>query len=333
MIAAENTGLVSIEVRNMKWVSDMVSKHWFADHVAAVAADKVVIYAPWDSDHISDKITQDFYTQTHEATAFHKNLHVYPSRNENYTEGHKLIDIDALDRIARHPETPPKFSFRPQTCYGRGECTMADWSDMMVVKRTFSSGAKHVYVDSYEKPSIWKDLACTGCNHKLKRGKLDRNVTYFHQEYIASLKCFGEIRVILCGNNIIEVSRTQWVPTPDGPRQILHVRPFNLDDDLLWYSDDPAERAEKYSELKAFCVFFRQALIEFFEVARNFESARVGLRLDIGISSLDAEGLFFINEFPRWWGANWFSNQICPSETTNIARRLGENFAKEISRN
>ncbi|RKK58979.1 hypothetical protein BFJ69_g17341 [Fusarium oxysporum] len=331
MIAAENTGLVSLELHGMKWVSDMVMKHGFASHVADVAAEKVVVFAPWDSDYISDKITEDFYMQMQEATAFHRNLSLYPSRDENYAEGHKLLDIAALDGIARRLGTPPKFSFRPRTCYGHGKCTMADWSGTMVVKRTFSSGAKDVYIDSCEKPSMWKNLACTGRNPELKRAKPQRRVTYFHQEYIKSLDDFGEIRVMMCGDDIIEVSRTQWITTTtrDKPRRKLHARAFNLDDDLSWFSSDPEERKGKYSELEAFCVFWHRALIEFFEVTRNFESARVGLRLDIGISP---NGDFCINEFPRWFGANWFSEQIRGPGSTEIARKWGERLAQEISR-
>ncbi|KAH7228584.1 uncharacterized protein BKA55DRAFT_526693 [Fusarium redolens] len=270
MIAAENTGLVSLELHGMKWVSDMVMKHGFASHVADVAAEKVVVFAPWDSDYISDKITEDFYMQMQEATAFHRNLSLYPSRDENYAEGHKLLDIAALDGIARRPGTPPK-------------------------------------------------------------AKPQRRVTYFHQEYIKSLDDFGEIRVMMCGDDIIEVSRTQWITTTtrDKPRRKLHARAFNLDDDLSWFSSDPEERKGKYSELEAFCVFWRRALIEFFEVTRNFESARVGLRLDIGISP---NGDFCINEFPRWFGANWFSEQIRGPGSTEIARKWGERLAQEISR-
>ncbi|KAF4474684.1 hypothetical protein FAGAP_12747 [Fusarium agapanthi] len=334
MIAAENTGLVSLELHGMKWVSDMVMNHGFASHIADVAAEKVVVFAPWDSDYISDKITEDFYMQMEEATAFHRNLSLSPSRDENYAEGHKLLDIAALDWIARHRGTPPKFSFRPQTCYGYGKCTMADWSGTMVVKRTFSSGAKDVHIDSCEKPSMWKNLACTGRNPNLKRAKPQRRVTYFHQEYVKSLDEFGEIRVMMCGDDIIEVSRTRWITTTTGdkPRRKLHVRAFDPDDDLSWLSRDPEERKEKYSELEAFCVFWRQALIDFFEPTRNFESARVGLRLDIGISSFDANGVFFISEFPRWSCANWFSEQTGGSGSTEIAKRWGEKFAQEISR-
>ncbi|KAF5230175.1 hypothetical protein FANTH_13958 [Fusarium anthophilum] len=48
MVAAEKSGLATVEFHNMKWVLGMVTVHGFAGHVAVISAHKVVFYAPWE---------------------------------------------------------------------------------------------------------------------------------------------------------------------------------------------------------------------------------------------------------------------------------------------
>ncbi|OBS15706.1 hypothetical protein FPOA_13489 [Fusarium poae] len=60
-----------------------------------------------ESDNLNGDVIERFYMQTQEATAFHENLQIYPTREESHAAGLKLIDIAVLDRIARDAATPP----------------------------------------------------------------------------------------------------------------------------------------------------------------------------------------------------------------------------------
>ncbi|CAF3556700.1 unnamed protein product [Fusarium graminearum] len=327
MIAAKISGLVSMELHSMEWVSDMVATHGFSGHVADISADKVVIFAPWESDHLKSDIMERFYLQTQEATAFHENLQIYPTREEVQATGLKLIDIAALERIANDSATPPEFSYRPRTCFGRGKCTMADWSKKMVLKRNFSCGARNVRVVSAGQKTSWKGLACTDRKHQSSGVKGDEKTTLFHQEYVKNLEEWGEIRVMMIGDEIIMCSRTQWNKDKKNPREFLYPRRLMQDEDFKWYSKDEEKQAEKYRELEEFCKFNYRNLIRLPGVERNFESLHVGLRLDIGISD---DGRFFVNEATRWYEADLFSRQLCDGDMTVIAQKIGKNFVKKI---
>ncbi|PCD19473.1 hypothetical protein FGRA07_11816 [Fusarium graminearum] len=327
MIAAKISGLVSMELHSMKWVSDMVANHGFSGHVADISADKVVIFAPWESDHLKSDIMERFYLQTQEATAFHENLQIYPTREEVQATGLKLIDIAALDRIANDSATPPAFSYRPRTCFGRGKCAMAGWSKKMVLKRNFSCGAKDVRVVPAGQKASWKDLACTDRKHQSSGVKGDKKATLFHQEYVKSFEEWGEIRVMMIGDEIIMCSRTQWNRDKKNPREFLYARRLMQDEDFKWYSKDEEKQAEKYRELEEFCKFIYRNLIRLPGAERNFESLHVGLRLDIGISD---DGRFFVNEATRWYEADLFSKQLCDGDMTVIAQKIGKNFVKKI---
>ncbi|KAL3588094.1 hypothetical protein FPOAC2_13993 [Fusarium poae] len=328
MIAAKESGLVSMELRSPKWVSDMVATHELPGHVADISADKVVIFAPWESDNLNGDVIERFYMQTQEATAFHENLQIYPTREESHAAGLKLIDIAVLDRIARDAATPSEFSYRPRTCLGRGKCTMADWPKKMVLKRNFSCGSRDVRFVSARNKASWNVLACTGRKHESSRTRRGEKTTWFHQEYVESLGEWGEIRVMMIGGEIIIYSRTQWIKDKKAQKKILHVRRFISDVDLEWHSKDGERRKEKYQELEGFCKFIYRAIISSPEAERYFESLYAGLRLDIGISD---DGRFFVNELTRWYEADLFSMQLSGSDRTAITERFGENFAKTIS--
>ncbi|SCO54733.1 uncharacterized protein FFNC_15642 [Fusarium fujikuroi] len=359
MVAAEECGLATVEFRNMKWVSDMVAIHGFAGHVADISAVKVVIFAPWESGLISDDIIQNFYLQMQEATAFHTNVRVYPNREEKDAAGLKLTDIATLLRIAKDPATPTAFSHQPKTCLGRGECTMANWSTKMVLKRNFSCGSRDVRVVDGSSESCWSLLACTG--HKLKsdmttkgnqkrsngknnnkkegrkkkhnkeqknrkeedKKEKDETCTWFHQEFIKKLKEWGEIRVFIIRGRIIFRAYTRPV---QGKEDSLYVRPLK-ESDFLRYSNDEEKRKDKWKELDEYCLYIYHALMK--SSKQSFESAQVGLRLDVGMTD---KCCFFGLEPTRWYAADWFSGQLCGRDLTDIAQQYGKAFAEWLHR-
>ena len=84
--------------------------------------------------------TDDFYKKIGKVADAHGNLRVYPSKTETDRAHHKIGDIRALDIIAESSEYA--FSYRPQTCFGIGQCAMMDLSaETMVLKRDRSCGA------------------------------------------------------------------------------------------------------------------------------------------------------------------------------------------------
>ncbi|KAF5244003.1 hypothetical protein FANTH_7916 [Fusarium anthophilum] len=336
----------------------MVAIRGFAGHIADISADKVVIYAPWESGLVSDDITQRFYLQMQEATAFHTNVRVYPNREEKDAAGLKLTDIATLQRIAEDPATPPAFSYRPQTCLGQGECTMAGWSTNMVLKRNFSCGSRDVRFVNGSNESSWSLLACTGRRHKsdmMRKGNRkrrngkkdnkkegrkrrcnkekdreegdekenDEKCTWFHQEFIWNLKNWGEIRVFIIGGRIILRAFTQ--PSRDK-EDSLYVRPLK-ESDFSRYSNDEEKWKDKWTELDEYCLYTYHALMK--SSKQSFESAQVGLRLDVGMFE---DGRFFGHEPTRWYAADLFSNQLCGRDLTVIAQQYGMAFAKWLHR-
>ncbi|GKU08132.1 unnamed protein product [Fusarium langsethiae] len=149
-------------------------------------------------------------------------------------------------------------------------------------------------------------------------------------KYVKSLEEWGEIRVMMIGDEIMMCSRTQWNKNKKKPRKFLYPRRLIQDEDFKWYSEDEdkEKRAEKYRELEEFCKFIYRILIRLPGVERNLESLHVRLRLDIGISD---DGRFFDNEATRWYEADLFSRQLSDGDMTVIAEKIGKNFVKNIS--
>ncbi|KAF4969155.1 hypothetical protein FZEAL_10281 [Fusarium zealandicum] len=323
MKAAEGTGNMTVELRNMERLEDMLSRGGLHAHLRAIIGDNtdnidnIVIFAPWDSTQINDLLQDALYQGVQEAGALVRNLRAYPARDEANAQGHKLGDIAALDQIAREPSTPSAFAYRPETCYGQGPCPLEDCEGKMVFKRTCSSGALDVEIGEASDKSLWRRLKCQNNRNTRVRTRRDDTLpgrTWLHQEYIDSLTTFGEIRVFMRGDDIINVAISRWKAT-GKTREMLMLRSFRPQDDLSWFSSDKALQQQKLVELNGLCYFFRTNLLEYSQTRRDFDSG----------------GRFFINEVARWYGAGFFSWQILASPYDDICRQMGDKFAEECA--
>jgi hypothetical protein len=60
-----------------------------------------------------------------------------------------------------------------------------------------------------------------------------------------------------------------------------------------------------------------------------FESLEVGTRLDIGVAEDGmGEKLLFVNEITRWYGAHYFSHNICSEPKTQICKAFAHAFGE-----
>ena len=65
-----------------------------------------------------------------------------------------------------------------------------------------------------------------------------------------------------------------------------------------------------------------------------FESLEVGGRLDIGVGDNGALGKsFFVNEITRWYGAHYFSHNICAEPKTQICKALAHALSAYVNEN
>ncbi|KAF5012115.1 hypothetical protein FDECE_1832 [Fusarium decemcellulare] len=332
-LAAKNTGRLSIELHNWDWAKRQTRQDTLHNYIQAISANRITVWLPCSGSNWATRSSfERFYEQVTAARLLHKtgSLTVYPSQEESRDDGLKITDIKAFDAIAGARDCPVAFSYRPKTCFGRGECRMADWRHRvkkMVLKRTYSDSSNHVIIGSSDNNELWNRLCCTFGQVPVvpqpgselgNSGPVD--VFWFHQQYIDTLRSYGEIRVFVCGDSIPAIAFTKW--QDDGR---LVCRRFNPDKDLLWYSTEREERLHKLRELEAFCLYVRAKLLEL--PGPSFESLRVGARFDVGVSELSNRGRFFINEVTRWNNADYMSDHILDAPYDKICRALGERFA------
>jgi hypothetical protein len=240
-------------------------------------------------------------------------VRTYPSWSEALWDGRKLGDIEVLDEIALNAEYE-QFQYRPKTCSGSGPCVLDDHA-RTVQKRSTSSGGHGVTVIT----GLTRYLRCQANDNPstLKQQRSGSSV-YFHQELVESL-LLGEFRVFLVWNSelnkprIVHTIKTSWI---NGEICALSV----TDTDFYWKNF-----ATSQQELHRFAAFIHSSLCNRPDVNDHFESLKVGVRLDIGIS---ADGRFFVNEITRWYGADFFSmttlgppcTQLCSIYATQLHR-------------
>jgi hypothetical protein len=185
--------------------------------------------------------------------------------------------------------------------------------EQTVQKRSTSSGGHNVKI-------------ITGCTRYLRCQRNGNASTpkqhqsgafvYFHQEFVESLlSCEFRIFLVWDGTlnrpRILHTIRTTWV---DGEIHASNV----TDTDFYWKGFNTSKE-----ELHRFATFIHGTLCARKDVNDHFESLKVGVRLDIGVSG---DGRFFVNEITRWYGADFFSmtmlgppyTQLCSSYATRL---------------
>lgn len=302
-----------------------------------------VLFLHWTTNEPINPSLDEIYS----AVRLLKNIHptsfrVYPNEHEARQERDKLGDIRALDDTAK--SSPDRFFYRPKTCYGHCRCSLEN-EKQTVHKRTKSGCATHVYVRKHgEQHQLTRHReahALKAPSQKAKRrGKkqpktpkqskvpadgADISAHWFHQEFVPSLpKC--EFRVFIATEpsekgirgrigKVIAVAKTAFDPNT----QALAARQFQESD-----LEPPLQR----SHLFEFALFVFEALRARPDSMLVFESLEVGVRLDIGVADTETVGkTFFVNEITRWYGAHYFSNNLCAEPKTQICKAFASAFS------
>ncbi|KAE9569980.1 hypothetical protein CGCF415_v009634 [Colletotrichum fructicola] len=233
-------------------------------------------------------------------SAYNSHTIAYPSREERNAAEYKLQDIRALDEIAE-----ARGMWRPTTCYGFGDCAMANEKD--ILKRSWSSSSLHATTDGGHASK----LTCT----RSKRRKVDKKAAinaeedgegvWFHQEYVEML-AERELRVFIATR-----------PDPHGTRglrgevvRVCCTRPDPKEGGM--HATEAIDNT--YERLGTTKYAVHELALDVFEALRNpeygwksrFETLEVGCRLDI--SAKHVGGPLFVNEITRWNGSHYFSN-------------------------
>ncbi|KAI1358856.1 hypothetical protein F5Y08DRAFT_332772 [Xylaria arbuscula] len=316
MAYAKHTLGTHVEFRNWKWVHDTIDKPNFipdqlASHPLLVFISTTVCDGPKDTLSI-----QNFYEKIRFIAMQHGNMRVYPNALEMQQAHLKIGDIRALDIIAK--QSPERFRFRPETCFGNRSCALLGEGSQSVVKKSHSCGGNGVEVVTIEEAR--NKVGCRDMKRRRTGIRPDsgiaqvgpRNPLLLHQEYIATLQSFGEFRVFLQAPpdptseaKIIAIARTKFEEL-GGKMVARHIRKT----DFNWAGEDEESWQEKEAELCDFARHIYTHLCARLDANEVYESLKIGVRLDIGISVLGPGGRFFVNEITRWHSADFFSMDI-----------------------
>jgi hypothetical protein len=85
-------------------------------------------------------------------------------------------------------------------------------------------------------------------------------------------------------------------------------------------------------ELKEFAIFIYQELRNRGDAEVHYESLRVGVGLDIGISEAANDGHWFVNEVTQAFDADQFPAHHLPYPHTLVAEAFSEAFGRHCTR-
>ncbi|KAI6082442.1 hypothetical protein F4821DRAFT_247138 [Hypoxylon rubiginosum] len=298
-----------IEYRSWKWVHDTIPNSTFIPESLANKPLLVFLSSTVDDAQNGMLSIEQFYDAMQLVAMQHGNLRIYPNAMEMRQARFKVGDIRALDLIAQ--ESEEEFAYRPKTCSGGCPCVLRvdDNHQQNIIKESHSCGAQGVRVCNTAEAQI--ELGCGNKEkgdpqtRKRKRSQpavttADR-LTYpirLHQEYIDTLRSFGEFRVFLTAPvglliqepEIIAVAFTRFSDW-GGDIVARQAKP----DDFRW----AGKGNKKEQELRVFAKYIYRKICERHDANEAYESFKIGARLDIGISDLSNSGRFFVNEITR----------------------------------
>jgi hypothetical protein len=263
---------------------------------------------------------QTFYDRLRPVLAGRSTVSIFPSKTEHHWELEKIGDIGALDEIAQRQAAlgDDRFAYRPRTCFGVGRCKLGGLSAdaRVVLKRSHSAASEHVKITTVNDRDL---LQC----YKTDTGELDGRPSpdtehiWFHQEYIEPLQSLGEFRVFIACDRI-----------PEGARvvSIAHTKPGDNVLAVHALSEHTFEGYESSkTELEEFALFIHHQLLSRQDAQDHFESLRVGVRLDIGMSK---DGRWFVNEVTRAFDADQFASYHLPYPHIQIAEAFADAFGR-----
>ncbi|KAF5638949.1 uncharacterized protein FTJAE_5020 [Fusarium tjaetaba] len=339
LLWAQYTGRITVEFKSWEWLQQKVKEGTIGAYLGNFKQD-AILFTHMRRPHLSEESVDHQFDvaslndQIRRANlVFPNNISRYPSPEEDDADMCQLPDARILDVIASDETTPPEFRFRPRVCYSQSrDCTMRGYRGKIIVRGSSSTGPGDIQIGLSDDPKLTKLLKChTNYNH----GTDHSANMYFHQELKESVADWGEASVFMVGDTIFSMAMSRGIWTdPDA-----HHSGFTADRCLTnWHkinrSAQNATRDEarrKEGELRRFAIFQRQELLK--RKPREFESLKVSVRLDIGISDATKHGLFFVTNVARWPGADMLSAwQEGSQPYDSIFEAVGTKFALECGR-
>ncbi|KAH7208447.1 uncharacterized protein BKA55DRAFT_698165 [Fusarium redolens] len=324
---------VTIEFRTSNWLAEQLEGNRLTDYICNLHDKRLVVYVSCTVSSWSPVSMDEFYYQMRVMKAIHGNMRVYPRESEALWDELKIGDVRAFDEIAA---SGINFIYRPKTCFGVGKCSLPLPEGEHVVKKSYSCSGNDVKVlhaparhklschipRSEEIPNTDKLKSRHRRPAKKKHEKPDSHKNlWFHQEYLSSFGVLGEFRVFLCQGKVINSAITKFSAGFRAEDE-LSGRVFAakaVDENAFWwYSDVREQQRKKWEELYTFAEFVCDALSRRHDAQEHYESLEIGLRLDIGVSELTSNGVFFVNEATRFHCADYMSDIISmPSYRTS----------------
>ncbi|KAF4970024.1 hypothetical protein FSARC_2841 [Fusarium sarcochroum] len=344
LLWAKHQGSISVEFHDRDWLEDMLRKHSLEDYLEAFGK-QVLLFTPMRRLHMTEsQLGSDFNPAALDAAIEHANarseheIKSYPSRSEAQADRTRTSDMRLLEEVAKH--APEKFSFRPRLCYGKaGECQMKGFEGQVIERcdSTTSPGMTVIYES--DDVRLNGTLECNSGYFRRTDKFSTRRITgsyrkdrYFHQELIPTLLNWGEIHVIMVGSEYFCAcirhgkygDKDSFVSAVIADRCFKEWKRFDENVENV----TTAEAEAKVKELEEFCRWWRDELIK--RKPEVFETFKVAVRFDIGISKIGADAQFFINEMPRWPGADFMSFFMDFSYPYDeICQAIGQKFAAE----
>lgn len=183
----------------------------------------------------------------------------------------------------------------------------------MVKKRTWSSCSEHVDCARWNERENLRCFLPGATKPQGKKHKVtEPDYFWFHQEYIESLKSFGEFRVILSRGRVVAMCRTTFAPDTEE----LIVQPVKPSD-FEAFSPNVSDQERKCEELREYAEYICSQLLTGKD-AYLYKSFEIGGRIDIGISENSPAGKFFVLELTRFHAAGLFSYFILTEPWSSI---------------
>ncbi|KAF5689146.1 hypothetical protein FDENT_4510 [Fusarium denticulatum] len=326
MLFARAKGHVEAEFKPWNWLVSNILENTLMRYIMGKKASSVLILLANSHSDWEILSMDDLYSHLQILSAAHGSLSICPSETENKSAACKIADIRALDIIAQDSDW--KYSYRPRTCFGMGNCTLpSTLIPRMAIKRGYSCGGADVKIVESTTRDNLECFETPQSNTGACRFAPDiRRPRYFHQEYIESLQNLGEYRVFISRRQVIEIAFTT-VNLDNTPPHFAAERA--KPDHFKWFSDDPRKQKQKLEELKDFALYQNSRLLSHPDNNEKFGSVHVGIRLDIGVSELNSNGRFFVSEPTRFAMADQLANLILDRPHVDIARVWGESTIEQ----
>ncbi|KAB2099945.1 hypothetical protein AG0111_0g11664 [Alternaria gaisen] len=348
MLAVKSRNQIAVDAYTWDWLTRRLRESFLSSSCRGENGEalRTVLFLHWTTDEPTNPTLDSVYS----AVRLLKHIHgtafrAYPNESEAWQERAKLGDIRALDDIAR--SSPPEFSYRPKTCFGHGPCALQEDS-ITVHKRTHSACATHVHI---RKQRDRQQLTCkvempasklpskqrSGRKSMLaKTNKSSEDPTHdatssgqthwFHQEFVPALRDY-EFRVF-----VVTKRNEQGIRGRSGRVVAFAKTAFNQETQTLASREllpEDLEPSLTRSHLEQFCIWVFESLRARTDSMTFFESLEVGTRLDIGVAEDGMGGKrLFVNEITRWYGAHYFSHNICSEPKTQICKAFAHAFGE-----